>query len=214
MKTPFKLLASAGAAALLLASPGLQAESQYGYSPTGATGVTANASVNISVAVPTLILLRVGAATGVSTLEFKRTPDVTTTPDSTTLGALTGNASDAAANWSGDPPAAPTFAAPAGQALTAFVWTNSAGGGSLALSSDVTAPLSGLSPAAITVATTAGTAGMPAHPANTTTGNFTGTVTRNALQSATWTYSVDATALASALPGVYTQTTTYTATAL
>lgn len=211
MKTRFKLLASAGAAALLLTSPGLQAESTYGYSSTSATGVTATAKVNISVAIPTLILLRVGTATGVPDLDFQPIPGVTSAPTGATLAALSGDSSNTAANWNA---AAPTFTAPTAQNLTATVWTNSAGGGSLAVSSSVTSALGGLSPEAITVSATGVSGSMPAHPANTDSAAFGSNFTRNTLHSATWAYSVDATALGNAAAGTYEQTTTYTATAL
>lgn len=211
MKTTFKLLATAGATALLLASPGLKAESTYGYSAAGAAGVTATARVNINVTVPTLILLRVGAATGESTLNFSATPNATAAPTSATLAALTGDTSNAAANWDGT---APTFSAPTGQTVRAYAWTNSAGGGQLGLASVVNTALTGIDPAAITVDATGVNGAMPAHPANTATNANFGTFTRNTLHAADWTYSVDATALNAASAGTYEQVTTYTASAL
>lgn len=213
MKNTFKLLASASAAAMLLASPTLQADSEYGYSPTGAGGVTATARVNINVTVPTLILLRVGPATGVSTLNFTATPSATDAPTGAALAALTGDTSNAAANWNGT--SAPAFTAPTGQTVSAYTWTNSAGGGRLGLVTAVNTPLAGITPAAITVqVATGGVGAMPAHPATTTDAPSFGDFTRNTLHSANWTYSVDPAALAAASAGTYEQVTTYTATAL
>lgn len=211
MKNTFKLLATAAGAAMLLASPGLQADSEYGYSATGSAGVTATARVNINVTVPTLILLRVGPATTVSTINFTATPSATDAPTGATLAALTGDTNNAAANWNG---AAPTFTAPTGQMVSAFTWTNSASGGQLGLATAVNTPLTGITPAAITVAVAAGAGTMPVHPATTTTNANFGTFARNTLHSADWTYSVDPAALAAASAGTYEQVTTYTATAL
>lgn len=207
-------LASIGAA-LLLAQTAAMGESQYGYSPSGGTDVTASAKVEVKVTVPTLILLRVGTAgTTQDLLEFEPAPGVNSAPTATALGGLTADVSDQAADWGGT---APTFTAPTGQPLTAYVWTNSNGGGELGFASTITTAMSGtgaLAPSHITVAVSAATAGMPAHPATTSTNPNFGSFARNAVHSATWTYSVDATALEAAPAGVYEQETVYTATSL
>ena len=198
-------------AALAMLSPGAQAESQYGYSPSGTPGVTATAKIKIEVKVPLLILLRVGAATGVDTLTFSPVPVVNGAPTAATLGALTGDISDQIANWDG---ALPTFAAPATQAVNAYAWTNSPSDGQLGLSSAVDTALGTIAPSDITVVPTAGVGALPTHPGTTANNANIGTFAKNTLHSASWAYGVAPAALAAAPAGTYSQTTTYTATSL
>ena len=134
-----------------------------------------------------------------------------TAPTAGTLIGHAANVNNQAANWDGN---APTFAAPTGQTLRAYVWTNSNGGGSLALASTVNTALGGLSPADITVTPVSVSGTLPVHPGNTATASFPTNFTRNTLHSADWTYGVSGTTLAGAAAGSYSQTTLYTATAL
>ena len=194
------------AAALLLPAGAALAESQYGYNPLGVPGVTATATVNINVRIPTLLLLKVGASNAMDTLNFTAAPSVTSAPTGATLTGHTTAVSNQAANWDGS--TAPTFAAPAGQTLRASAWTNSSGGGSLALATTVNTALPGVTPAAITVAPVVVSGTLPVHPANTTTAAFPTNFARNIVHAADWTYGVSAAA------GSYSQTTVYTATAL
>ncbi|PZO17822.1 MAG: hypothetical protein DCF26_08970 [Burkholderiales bacterium] len=205
MKTSFKLLATA--TALFLTSTGLQAESTYGYSATGATGNTATARVNVTVSVPTLVLLRVGtsgAAAQAANITVAPTPGI---PGGVAAGALVGGNSQAS-GWDGT---APVFGATPSAAINAFAWTNSAGGGSVtgAVTTAFPGP-SGLVAANIDVTST----GTLAHP-GANTGTFAPTpLTRNTLATATWTYSLSAAGLANAAAGAHSQVVTYTATAL
>lgn len=212
MKRSFKLLSTV--AAFVVACPVAMADSQYGYSPSGATGVTAQASVTVTVNVPTLILLRVGSATAVDTLTFTAAlSGVTSAPTAATLTGLAANVSNQAANWDGT--TAPTFAAPTGQALAASAWTNSRGGGSVAMVSTAAGgnTATGITPANITVTASASPAGFT-HPANTGSAAFTGTFAKNTVLTSNWTYGIAAATLNAAGAGTYTQTTVYTATAL
>ena len=212
MTKAFKSLVIASAAAASLVGGNAMAESTYGYNAAGAGPVIATARVNIVVNVPRLILLRVGAdSTTVDTLTFNA--GFAGIPGGITASALTtaGTGNSLASPWSG---AAPTFAAPATQALTAFAWTNSPNGGQLGLASVVTTALGSISPASITVAATAGAGTLPTHPATTADNANIGTFTRNTVHSASWAYGISAATLAAAAAGTYAQTTTYTATSL
>lgn len=212
MNKLLKLLAIAAAAGFALASGSAMAEATYGYNSTGAGTVIATARVNVIVNVPRLILLRVGAdSTAVDTLTFNAA--FSGIPGGITAAALTtaGTGNSLASPWSG---AAPTFSAPATQALTASAWTNSSGGGQLGLASTVTTALAGISPTDITVVPTAGAGALPAHPGTTASNANIGTFTRNTVHSASWAYGISAASLAAAAAGTYAQTTTYTATSL
>lgn len=204
MTYTFKRLAAASAA-LLLASPTLQAESTYGYSAAGATGVTARASVNINVTVPTLLLLRVGgdaAAISDLTLAIQPTGGI----PGGSASPLTGG-SNQASGWDGTAPV--LSAAPA--SLTAYAWTNSTGGGNV--NGLVTTPFdatSGLTAADILVANT----GTLVHPGANTGAFAATTFARNTLVSSTWAYSLSPAGLANAAAGAHTQVVTYTASAL
>lgn len=216
MKTPFHtpfpfkwLVSSAAAAALLLSSPALQAESTYGYSATGAAGVRATAKVKITVEVPTLLLLRVGGdSTTVDTVTLTMAPNPGI-PGGVLAAALVGGNSQASA-WDGTASTMGMTASPVN--ITASAWTNAAGGGSLngAVTTPFDSATSGLAAADIEVASS----GTLIHPA-ANTGTFTATAfARNTLATSTWTYSLSTAGLTSAKPGSHTQTVTYTATAL
>jgi hypothetical protein len=209
MKNTFKLLASASAAAMLLASPTLQAESTYGYNTAGAAGATATARVNINVTVPTLILLRVGSDAGTVddvTLAVQPSPGI---PGGAASPLSAGN--NLATGWDGTAPIMAATATPA--TLTAFAWTNSAGGGNVTGAVTTAFPAASGLTAADIVVTSAG-AGTLAHP-GANTGTFTPTAfARNTVVSSTWAYSLSAAGLANAAAGSHTQLVTYTATAL
>ena len=205
------MVAAFGVVGLVLASTSAMAESTYGYNSTGAGTVIATARVNVILNVPRLILLRVGADnTAVDTLTFNGA--FSAIPGGITGAALTaaGTGNSLPSPWNGT---APAFGAPATQALTAFAWTNSSGGGQLALATAVNTALAGFSAASITVVPTAGVGTMPVHPGTTTNATI-GTFTRNTVHSASWAYGVSAATLAAAAAGTYSQTTTYTATSL
>lgn len=198
---------SAFAAAALLGVGALHADSQYGYSSTGATGVQASAGVQVQVTVPTLILLRVGnPQTPLNLLTLTATPTVTSAPATPADGSLQ------AANWDGN---APVFGTAPSATVRAFAWTNSPGGAQLGLASVVDTPLGGITPADITVSAAAvGALALLTHPATTATNANYALLPRNTVHQADWTYSIGTATLNAAAAGTYLQTTTYTATAL
>ena len=208
MNKQTKIIGALLGAALATASGVAVAESTYGYDAAGATNVSATAKVKVKVTVPKLLLLRVGADdTSVDILTFSA---------ALTGGVIPGGAAptDGSSNpsaWNGS---APTFATPANQNLTAYLWTNSSGGATLTLSSATDTALGSIAPTDILVTPTALVGAMPVHPANTGTGSFPTNAARNTLHTATWGYSISGSALTAAPAGVYEQTTTYTATTL
>lgn len=208
MNTKFSKLFFAIAAGAVLTSGAALAESTYGYNAAGTTDVLATAKVKIVVAVPKLLILRVGqSGIGFDTLTFNATL-ATGIPGGIAAASLVEGDSQAS-GWSG---AAPTFATPTAQNLTAYAWTNSSGGGQLKLTTVEDVAMAGITASSITVS--GGTGGM-AHPATTASANFAAAFPRNTANTATWAYSVDPAALAAAVPGAsYEQTTTYTATSL
>lgn len=215
MKTPFKLLASAGAAALLLTSPGLQAESTYGYQSTGTGAVSATARVNVNVTVPKLILLRVGTNGGTGD-----TVTVAVAPISIPGGAATPSTGNSqASDWNETEPTmaiTATASAITARTLTATAWTNATGAGLTgAVTSDFDAA-SGLTAADVVVTSS----GDLAHP-GANTGAFgtvasptTTAIPRNTVRTATWIYSLSTAGLEAAAAGTHSQTVTYTASAL
>jgi hypothetical protein len=178
-----------------------QAESTSGYSAAGTGTVTATARVNLSVTVPKLILLRVGAAGGTPTnLAWTAVPTIpagAATP-------LTG--SNQAATWDGTAPVFGGVTNPG--AVAAFAWTNSSGGGSLACAT--TSLTGGLAAADFAVASGAGLA----HPGTTAACATPTTFARNAVQSGSWTYSILPATLNGLAAGAYSGLITYTATSL
>jgi hypothetical protein len=197
------------ATAVMLSIGSATAESTFGYNAAGTGTVTATAKAQVTVNVPKLILLRVGAAgTTVDNLIFNAAPNISSAPGST-MGA-DGNSKEA--TWDG---AAPTFADPTSQTLLASGWTNALGGANLTcatVANTMFTAAEGLTSANVTVASSAG--GTLAHPGGTTGCGGTTVMPKNTLLSSTWTYSVLGTALASAAAGKHVQTTTYTATTL
>jgi hypothetical protein len=191
------------------------AESTYGYNSAGTGVVTATARLNVSVAVPKLILLRVGSDAAVVdtvALTAALSPGI---PGGLAAAAVTaaGSVNNAATGWD---KTAPVFTAAAGTPVLAASWTNSSGGASVdcAVTTAFTAA-SGLLSTHITVATSAPLGGGAlAHPgANTACGTPT-TFAKNTVVGSTWTYAITAAGLAAASAGTNTETLTYTATSL
>jgi hypothetical protein len=198
------------AVTLLAAIGGVQAESTYGYSTTGATNATAR--VNLSVTVPRIILLRVGTAgTTLDTASWAIGATIPLTPSGTTAAATT-PAGGTAAAWNDT---APTFAAtPTGNTVTVAAYTNT-GSSTLGCSATAVAPATGPALTAFTVSTT-GTLTHPgtgATPALSTCASTPTTIASGAVRTASWTYNLDATGAATWAPGSYASVVTYTATA-
>ncbi len=201
MKSPARLLtATAAAAAALLSTQALHAESTYGYNSAGTGAVSATARVNVNVSIPKLIMLRVGSA-GASVDNV----DIALTPSSSTFG----NGDSQGFAWDGS---APTFTASTVAGLNAFAWTNASGATLTGAVSTPDTGTTGLTAASILVSANA--ADSLQHPGANTGGFTTQPIPANTLQTGTWTYSVDAAAAAAASAGAFSQTVTYTASAL
>ncbi len=202
MKHP-KLNALALGAALALACSGhALAESQYGYSTTGADTVTATASVKLKVVIPKLVLLKVGSSNGVQdTVSWAAKLTIPPSPGF----SPTADANDTVLAWDG---AAPTVQAiPTGNNVTVAAWTNA-----------TTANIN------CTMGTWVGTGG----PANgdfevTSTGSLphpggnlgacaSTTIGSNTLLTGTWEYALTGGTPTSWKAGTYTNTVVYTAT--
>jgi len=196
-------LALAAALTLSLAGSAL-AESQYGYNSTGTGTVTATAHVTLSVTVPKLILLRVGANSGtISNLGWTTSLSIPGTPTVPTT-----TASNVPVDWTG---AAPTSAAstnPAG--LAVFAWTNNPNGGQIAF----TATAFGTGgPTLANIGVTAAGSSL-AHPgANLGVTGATTNFTALTAASDTWNYALSGTP-GGWLAGAYSSTVTYTATSI
>ncbi|MDB5780019.1 MAG: hypothetical protein JWP79_2881 [Polaromonas sp.] len=215
MNKQLATLALAAGACMALASGVAQAESTYGYNLAGTGTVVATAKVNIAVAVPKLILLRVGsdaATVDTVTLSAVLNPGI---PGGITAAAVAtaGTGDSLPSGWD---KTAPIFTAAAGTPVAAASWTNSSGGASVTCSvtTAFTGP-SGLTSAHITVANSLPLAGGAlAHPGATTACGTPTTVAKNTLVGSTWTYSVSAAGLLAASAGTNTETVTYTATSI
>lgn len=195
MKTTHTLLA---AGVLALFAGAAMADSSSGMQTTGA--VSAKATVNLSVSVPKVILLKVGSSSAISTASFTVAPTV--------AGAGNNNPIN---NWDGTGPAMTTTAS--GNALDVAAWTNISGGAKLNYSADAFGT-GGPTLADFEVTSANGT-GL-AHPGSKAlgAGGTDVTVAANTLSTATWTYSVAAAATPSAWQaGSYTTKIVYTATA-
>lgn len=193
----------AGACLSLLGTNAL-AESTYGYNAAGTGVVTANARLNLVINVPKLILLRVGSSGAtVDTLTWNSGLTWATAP-----GTLT-NGNNQPTDWDGAAPTAATTTNPA--AVSAFAWTNSSGGGSLAYTAtDFGA--GGPTLGNITVTPGAGLA-HPTPVALATVSTGPATFTKNALATGTWSFALGGTPTAWTA-GQYTSQITYTATSL
>ena len=213
--TKFAILA--GTASLFAVQPAL-ADSTYGYDDTGVSTITAIAHVSVRVAVPKLILLRVGAdntdANNTATSEVKLSPTLSAGIPGGVATVVNGN--NLATGWD---KTAPIFTAPTATALAAASWTNSSGGGKLTCTvSTAFLAASQLLSSHITVASSAPlTDGSLAHPGTDTSacdGSTSTTFARNKVVGSSWTYGITAAGLAAASPGSHVQTMTYTATSL
>jgi hypothetical protein len=202
MFTPSSFLKAVAALAVVSACGLAQAESTYGYASSGTGTVTANARVNLSVTVPKLILLRVGAA-GAPQTNLAWTVGLTIPAGA--VAPVNGN--NTGVTWDGTAPGFAAITNPA--AVAAFAWTNSSGGGSLACA---TTALTAGGPAAADYAVSSA-AGL-AHPGTTAACATATTFARNVLQTGSWTYSVLPATLNALAAGAYTGLITYTATSL
>jgi hypothetical protein len=203
MKNHWKLTAAAAAMAMASVGGNALAEASYGYDSTGSGTVNATASVKITVTTPKLVVLRVGGTNTTQTsLDFVLSPSIPAVP---TVPSATGDSQ--AVDWTGT---APTFTAAAVGAVTAYLWHNNSGNASLSCS--VTTAFAGtLADTDVLVASGAGMA----HPgANTSCATPTTGLARNTVYTGTWTYSLKASVLTSAMPGSDFEVVTYTATTL
>jgi len=198
-------LLAVSAAALAFVGGSAMAESQYGYTTTTGTQVTATARVTLSIVVPKLILLRVGSTiTGGDTLSWNAGFNIPPTP-------TVGNNQDYA--WTGAAPAPATITNPG--ALLASAWTNSSGGGDLSYTATAFGA-GGPTLANITVTSAAATGAALNHPLPATLAATSTTVTHfnpNALSNANWSYALSGSP-GTWTPGTYNSTVTYTATSL
>ena len=192
----------AGACLSLLGTNAL-AESTYGYNAAGTGVVTANARLNLVINVPKLILLRVGSSGAtVDTLTWNSGITWVTAPATLTDG------DKQATNWDGVAPAV-TITNPA--AVSAFAWTNSSGGGSLAYAATAFGA-GGPALGDITVTSAAGLAHPAPSPLATASTGATA-FARNTLATGSWSFALGGTP-AAWTAGQYTSTVTYTATSL
>ena len=191
----------AGACLSLLGTNAL-ADSTYGYNAAG-TGVAANARLNLVINVPKLILLRVGSSGAtVDTLTWNSGLTWVTAPATLTDG------DNQATNWDG---AAPTVTITNPADVSAFAWTNSSGGGSLAYAATPFAA-GGPTLGDITVASAPGLAHPAPSPLAATSTGATA-FARNTLATGIWSFALGGTP-AAWTAGQYTSTVTYTATSL
>ncbi len=194
----------AGACLSLLGTNAL-AESTYGYSPSGTGTITASARLNLVINVPKLILLRVGGdGTAITDLIWNAGPTWSGAPG--TLPAS--DVSNQATTWDG---AAPTVTITNPADVSAFAWTNSLGGGSLAYAA-TSFTAGGPTLGDITVTSAAGLA----HPAPAVLDIASTGATafaRNTLATGSWSFALGGTP-AAWTAGQYTSTVTYTATSL
>ena len=202
MNKQTKIIGTLLGAALAAASGVALAESTYGYSAAGTGAVSANASVNLRVAVPKLILLRVGSQTAVDEITWTNTPSWSTSP--TTL--VDGN--NQAANWDGVAPSLSITSTT--NALAVYAWHNGgAAGATLTFTGTAFTPAGGPTLTNITVADTAlGTGTAIAHPGANLGTATAQNLTTNTLYSRTWTYTLGGTP-ASWAAGTYSGSVTY-----
>ncbi|MFZ1385877.1 MAG: hypothetical protein WBP46_02875 [Thiolinea sp.] len=195
--TTNKVLTALVTAGLMAFTGNVMADSAYGYQSSGTGAVAANASVKVKVTVPKLIILKVGSANVVDTLELNAAGVI-----GGTTGALVDGGASTAANWDHT---APTFTTN-DKSVDVYTWTNAASA-KLTCSSDTGLSSLNLAPKDIKV-TSGGS-----HPGATTACGGSVDITRNAVMTTTWTYALDTASLAAAYPGSATQTTTYVASA-
>ena len=195
---PHRLLALCVAALCLAAGGAARAESQYG---AGTGTITAQAKVNLSVTVPKLILLRVGAAnTAVDTLRWSSALEIPAVP----TPALA-DATNTGVDWNGAAPAASVATAAGADTLTVYAWTN-AGTGTIHCALGAWNATGGPADANFTV-TAEGT--LP-HPGANLGACASTAFPSNTVATGTWTYSLGG-APAGWRANTYTNTITYTA---
>lgn len=184
-------------AALCLAGGTAMAESQYG---SGTGTITAQAKVNLSVTVPSLILLRVGSSnTTLDTVTWTSAfsiPGVPTAPLAT--------AANTNVDWNGAAPTVTTTTATG--ALTVYAWTNAGAGTINCALGAWNIPTGGPANADFTVTAT----GTLPHPGANLGACASTAFPSNVVATGTWTYALGGTP-ASWRANTYTNTITYTA---
>ncbi|HPY40304.1 MAG TPA: hypothetical protein PLM98_07290 [Thiolinea sp.] len=195
--TTTKVLTALITAGLIAFTGNVSADSAYGYQSSGTGTVTASTSLKVKVTIPKLIILKVGTANAVDTLELAAAGVI-----GGTTGALTSGGASTAANWDH---VAPTFTTDE-KSVNAYIWTN-ADSATLTCSSDTGLSTLNLAPKDIKVNSGG------SHPGATTACGSPVSITRNTVMTTTWKYSLDTASLAAAYPGSATQTTTYVASA-
>ena len=194
----------AGACLSLLGTNAL-AESTYGYSPSGTGTITTSARLNLVINVPKLILLRVGGdGTAITDLIWNAGPTWSGAPSTLPVSDV----SNQATTWDG---AAPTVTITNPADVSAFAWTNSLGGGSLAYAAT---PFTAGGPTLgdITVTSAPGLV----HPAPSPLAALSTGATvfaKNTLASGSWSFALGGTPV-TWTAGQYTSQITYTATSL
>lgn len=175
------------------------AESTYGYNAAGSGTLTATGRVNLSVTVPKLILLRVGAASGVqANLSWTPSLSIPAVPTPPAAGNNT------AVNWDGSAPTVSAGTQPG--SLTVAAWTN-AGSGTINCAVGTWTPATGGPPnSSFTVTST----GSLSHPGANLGACGSTSFGSNALASGSWAYALGGTP-ASWSAGSYSATVTYTA---
>ncbi|MDQ0611192.1 hypothetical protein QFZ83_005363 [Variovorax sp. W1I1] len=192
-----RMLAISVAALSLFTGGAAMAESQYG---SGTGTITAQANVKLSVVVPKLILLRVGATnTTQDTVSWTSALSIPGVAPTTPLAT----AANTNVDWSGAAPTVTTTTA-AG-ALTVYAWTN-AGAGTINCAVAAWNATGGPTNANFTVATT----GTLPHPGANLGACASTPFASNTVATGTWTYALGGTP-ASWLANTYTTTITYTA---
>ncbi|HZF96651.1 MAG TPA: hypothetical protein VEY92_00105 [Pseudoxanthomonas sp.] len=215
MKTSTRssVISAAVGLGLLATSGASLAESQYGYDPSGTGPRTAQARLTINVAVPKLILLRVGTSGG------GPTSDVISLGASFTAGIPGGVSTltpgnNQASGWNGD---APVLTSSTSASVQAWAWTNALGNGSLTFAVTTQFPTgAGITASDIAVANipVTGAAAPLNHPGPNTGTPGTTTIPRNTVATSTWNFSAPSTVLANVASGAVSQVLTYTATTL
>ncbi len=205
-----KILPVVLAAGVMLTAGTASAESTYGYNASGGAA-NAKADVKVKVSVPTLILLRVGDASGVvNTKEWSVGASIPGVPTAATAG------NSIAVDWNGTAPTL-TASGVGSTDLVASAWTNGTGAAINCAMGTWTATNGtvgdGPANADFSVTATTISGGGLSHP-GANLGACTSTpFASNTLVSSTWAYSLGGTA-ASWKSGVYENTITYTASSV
>ncbi len=202
MKSLFRMFVAA--VGLVLASGAAMADSQYGYDPAG-TGVrSAQSTLNVVVAVPKLILLRVGASNSVSTATITASVTIPAGAVAPVNGNLT------SVDWNG---AAPVFGAASSAPVAVYAWTNNANHASFTVAAGAFGA-GGPALSDVTVTNTVVSGTGVAHPGGNLAGGPAVQIDRGAVQSSNWTFNVAPAVLQTLTAGTYTSTVVYTATTL